>query len=153
MQSLYYNFSTLYSEVKSNPPLIIYKLVCWLPSEWLIYKNILNATHICQLITKAPRIIAGEFFAAKIGTVVALMPISRPNSNRQTKSYGHVYTNAKSKTGTKQNIAAKNIAPRRLKYRLKKLKSQQPLFYMLARAPTVKKTIIYELPLPRAETS
>ena len=50
------------------------------------YKNIPNATHICQHITSAPRIDAGEFSAAKIGIVVALAPMPSPSKMRQIKS-------------------------------------------------------------------
>lgn len=39
-----------------------------------------------QVMTRAPRIAAGAFSAAKTGTVLALAPIPMPKSRRQTNS-------------------------------------------------------------------
>ena len=74
-----------------------------------------KATHICQLITRPPRIEAGTFSAAKMGTVDALEPIPRPSNKRQTKSCSQVWQRPEPMTGRKQKMALKKIAPRRPK--------------------------------------
>jgi len=48
-----------------------------------IFVNLL-LTHICQDMTRPPRIFAGTFSAAKTGDVEALGPIPRPSRRRQT---------------------------------------------------------------------
>jgi hypothetical protein len=49
-------------------------------------RKIPKAVHNCHVITSAPRIVAGAFSAANIGTVAPLHPIPIPRSNRVTKS-------------------------------------------------------------------
>ena len=74
-----------------------------------------KAVHICHVIVKAPRIDAGEFSAAKIGIVDALVPIPSPSSRRQTRSCGHVWQKADPRTEKRQKIAETKIVPRRPK--------------------------------------
>lgn len=43
-----------------------------------------------QLMTRAPRIAAGEFSAAKMGTLLPFTPIPMPRRRRQRRSCSHV---------------------------------------------------------------
>lgn len=53
-----------------------------------------NAVHICQDMTRAPRILAGEFSAAKMGTELPFRPIPTPMSRRVIKSSSQVWVRA-----------------------------------------------------------
>lgn len=48
-----------------------------------------KAVHNCHVMTRAPRIEAGAFSAAKIGTVAPLHPIPMPRRRRVMKSCSH----------------------------------------------------------------
>lgn len=78
-------------------------------------------------MTKLPLIEVGEFSAAKTGIVDALEPIPTPRSNRQIKSCFQDVVKADPITAAKQNVAAKNIVPRRPKYALRGSERKQPL--------------------------
>ena len=56
------------------------------PDQCLLWKQYIYCLHI----TRDPRINAGEFSAAKIGTVEALEPIPIPSKRRVIKSSSHV---------------------------------------------------------------
>lgn len=78
-------------------------------------------------MTSAPRIGAGEFSAAKMGTVLAFAPMPMPRRTRQPSSCGQVWEKALPMTGQRQKLAAKKIAPRRPKKLLSGSESQQPM--------------------------
>jgi hypothetical protein len=52
-------------------------------------RKIPKAVHICHDITSAPRILAGEFSAAKIGTDEPFNPIPIPINKRVMNSCSH----------------------------------------------------------------
>jgi len=90
-------------------------------------KKIPNAVHICHVMTKAPRIEAGEFSALKIGMVAPLQPMPRPSSKRVMKSWGQVCETAEPMGARVQKIAETKMVPRRPKCAFKGSESQHPL--------------------------
>ena len=74
-------------------------------------RRIPKAVHICQVMTKAPRIAAGLFSAAKIGTVEALMPIPMPSRSLVIKSCGQFCVKAPPMGVIKQKMAEMKIVP------------------------------------------
>ena len=92
-----------------------------------IHMRIPNATHICHPITRLPRMVAGEFSAAKTGIVDAFVPIPIPSKQRQAKSCGQFTVKAEPITEAKQNSAEMNMVPRRPSVWFKGCDIQQPL--------------------------
>ena len=84
-------------------------------------------------MTKLPRMRAGEFSAAKMGTVDPFAPIPIPSRRRVMKSSFQVWVKAPPMTGKKQKIAEKKMVPRRPNQLFNGSESQQPLIIFLRR--------------------
>lgn len=87
-----------------------------------------NAVHTCQLITRPPRTLVGEFSAEKTGTVTSFRPIPMPKSTRQATSWPQVCVTAIPKGATKLKMAAMKIVPRRPSQSLKGSEIQAVLY-------------------------
>lgn len=70
-----------------------------------------KAVHICHDITRAPRMDAGLFSAANIGTVEALIPIPTPRSILVTNNCCQLRVRAPPIGVSKQKIAEMKIVP------------------------------------------
>jgi hypothetical protein len=130
-----------------------------------------KAVHICQDITRAPRIEAGAFSEPKTGTVVDftgqtlegresryevdLQPIPMPMSNLVTKSCSQVWASPEPMTGKPQNTPAMKIDQRRPVNQLTGSVSHTPMMQddmngaALIR-PTIHGSIPSGRPTPRA---
>ena len=99
------------------------------------------AVHICHIITRAPRIGAGEHSAAYTGldtvsdrkfcnrgtnTVVDLDPIPRPSTKRAIKRFGQLLATPSQIDATAAMKQDRKIVPRRPRYLLSGSVSQQP---------------------------
>jgi len=89
-------------------------------------KNIPKAVQNCQVMVRAPRILAGEFSAARTGTVAPLAPIPIPMTRRTTKRVSHECVKAEAIGVAIKIRAVMKIVPRRPKKRFKGSDNQQP---------------------------
>lgn len=72
-----------------------------------------KAVHICQDMTRAPRILAGLFSAAKMGTEAPFRPMPMPIKMRVMKSCSQVCVKAPPIGVMRQKIAETKMVPRR----------------------------------------
>lgn len=76
-------------------------------------KKIPNAVQSCQLMTNAPRIAAGEFSAAKMGTVTPFAPMPNPRMSLTTKRVCHEWVKAEPRGVAKSTMAVMKMVLRR----------------------------------------
>lgn len=89
--------------------------------------HIPSAVYICQLITSAPRILAGALSAAKTGTVEAFSPMPSPMRMRVTSSCTQFCERAEPMTGKRQSMAEAKIVMRRPSHALRGSQNQTPI--------------------------
>lgn len=93
-----------------------------------IYPSIIpNAVHICHIMTKAPRILAGEHSAPYTGVVVDLAPTAKPRRKRPSNKFHQVCAAAIQNDEAKEIKQEMKMHPRRPNQRFRGAVVQHPM--------------------------